>query len=81
MERKNIPLLLMLTAGAITWIITFLQKYNPLVSYLILFGVMALFYVIGTLIKWMFDSFEKKNAEAAEQNVDEQMENEEQEEE
>lgn len=81
MEKKNIPLILMLSAGAITWIITFFQKYDPLISYLILFGVMVFFYVIGTLITWMFISFDKKNEELAIQNQEEQILSEEEKEE
>lgn len=81
MEKKNLPLILMLSAGAVTWIITYFNKYEPLQAYLILFGVMVLFYIIGTLIKWMFVSFERKNAEMSEQNAQEIMVNEEQKEE
>ena len=81
MDRKNLPLVLMLVAGAITWIITYFNHYKPLQAYLILFVVMLFFYIVGTMIKWMFISFEKKNAEAAEQNSEEIMINEEQKEE
>lgn len=70
MDKKNIPLLMMLVAGAVTWIITFVQKYQPLTAYLILFGVMVLFYAMGTLIKWMFISFERRNAEAQAQSAE-----------
>ena len=81
MDKKNIPLILMLVAGAVTWIVTFLNHYESLVSFLILFGVMVLFYVIGTLIQWMFVSFEKKNAEAQAQSGEELVSEEEEEEE
>lgn len=81
MDKKNIPLIMMLVAGAVTWIITFVKKYEPLVSYLILFGVMVLFYVMGTFIKWMFISFERRNAEAQAQGTEELATEEEEEEE
>jgi len=81
MDKKNIPIIMMLVAGAITWIMTFIQKYDPLVSYLILFGVMVFFYIMGTFIKWMFISFERRNEETQNQGTEELATEEEEEEE
>lgn len=65
MKRKMLPLLFMLTAGAITVIITFLKQY-PLQSLLLaLLIVMTAFYLLGLLIKNMLDYFEKQNAKKA----------------
>lgn len=65
MNRKTLPLLLMLTAGALTVIITFLKSY-PLPGILLsLLIVMTVFYLLGLWIKSMLDYFEKQNAQRA----------------
>ncbi len=65
MNRKTLPLLLMLTAGALTVGITFLKSY-PLPGILLsLLIVMTVFYLIGLWIKSMLDYFEKQNAKRA----------------
>ncbi len=61
MDRKNIPLLFMLTAGAVTAIITFVREL-PLVERMVwLFSVMLLFFVLGSVIKWTLDFFDNQN--------------------
>ena len=65
MNRKYLPLILMLVAGAITSIVTFIMKY-PLVWKLVaLLIVFIIFYILGSAIKWILDSFERQNAKAA----------------
>lgn len=68
MNRKNMPLILMLVAGAVTCIITFIQKYSILEKLVSLFVVLLVFFFLGSLLKWTLDYFdeqnEKKNAEA-----------------
>lgn len=81
MDRKNIPIIMMLVAGVITCIITFLQKYSIIKKLVVLFVVLILFYGMGTLIKWAFDSFEKHNSEVAVPSEEEIAEEEEEEEE
>ena len=81
MDRKNIPIIMMLVAGVITCIITFLQKYSMTKKLVVLFVVLILFYGMGTLIKWAFDSFEKHNSEADVPSEEEIAEEEEEEEE
>lgn len=61
MNRKNLPLLLMLTAGAVTCIITFIQKYSPLMKLISLFVVLLIFYFLGSVLKWTLDYFDKQN--------------------
>lgn len=63
MDRKNIPIVMMLVAGAITCIITFIQHDSVLRKLVVLFIVLLVFYSIGTVIKWIFDSFASKNAQ------------------
>lgn len=63
MNRKNLPLLLMLTAGAVTCIITYIMDYSMVAKLASLFLVLILFYALGSILKWTLDSFEKQNEE------------------
>lgn len=79
MERKNIPILLMLVAGAVTCVFTWIQDYSLLKKLISLLVVLVIFYGMGTVIKWALDSFDRENAAAAEQKEDEILEEEEEE--
>ena len=61
MYRKNLPLLLMLTAGAVTCIITFIRKYSMLEKLVSLFVVMLIFFLLGSVLKWTLDYFDDQN--------------------
>lgn len=61
MNRKKLPLLSMLTAGAVMCIITFINQYTALVRLTSLFGIMLLFYFLGNVLKWTLDFFESQN--------------------
>ena len=61
MNRKNMPLILMLVAGAVTSIITFIQKYSILEKLVSLFVVLLIFYFLGSLLKWTLDYFDEQN--------------------
>ena len=61
MYRKNVPLLLMLTAGAVTCIITFIRKYSMLEKLVSLFVVMLIFFLLGSVLKWTLDYFDAQN--------------------
>ncbi|MCI8528635.1 MAG: hypothetical protein HFH82_05710 [Lachnospiraceae bacterium] len=63
MNRKNLPLLLMLVAGAITSIITFIQKYTMIAKLVSLFIVLLVFYILGSVLKWTLDFFDRQNEE------------------
>ena len=61
MNRKILPLLLMLGAGALTLIITLIKSYSlPSMLFSVLI-VMLLFYLLGWWMKSMLDYFEKQN--------------------
>jgi len=62
MNRKKMPLLLMLVAGSATCIITFIQKYTILEKLVSLFVVLLIFYFLGSLLKWTLDYFDEQNA-------------------
>lgn len=61
MNRKYLPLLLMLAAGAVTCIITFIRKYTLLGKLVSLFAVMLIFFLLGSVMKWTLDYFEEQN--------------------
>lgn len=63
MDRKNLPLLFMLTAGAVTCIITYIQNYSVLAKLVSLFVVLLLFFLLGSVLKWTLDRFERQNEE------------------
>ncbi|MDE5803514.1 MAG: hypothetical protein K2I22_11400 [Lachnospiraceae bacterium] len=65
MNRKKMPLVLMLTAGAVTCIITFIMKYPIIWKLVALLSVLLIFYGLGTILKWVLDTFEKQNEKAA----------------
>lgn len=64
------PLILMLVAGAVTCIITFFQEYTVFERLLILFIVLLVFYILGSIMKFTLNYFdrlnEKRNMEAGE---------------
>ena len=62
MYRRFLPLILMLTAGAVTCIITMVRQYPLLSQMMVLFAVLVLFYLLGNIIKWTLDYFDKENA-------------------
>ena len=61
MNRKNLPLLLMLTAGAVTCIITYIEKYTMNQKLVALFVVLLVFFVLGSILKWTLDYFDQQN--------------------
>lgn len=61
MNRKNLPLLLMLTAGAVTCVITFIVGYSTVEKLAFLLAVLVLFYLLGSVLKWTLDYFDMQN--------------------
>ncbi len=61
MNRRSMPLILMLVAGAITCIITFVQKYSILGKLVSLLVVLLVFYFLGSLLRWTLDYFDEQN--------------------
>ncbi len=74
MNRKNLPLLLMLTAGAVTCIITYVMDYSMVIRLVSLFFILLLFYLFGNILKWTLDFFEKQNKEKEEREKKEKEE-------
>lgn len=63
MERKNLPIIMMLAAGAVTCVITFIRNDTILKKLTALLIALIVFYSLGTVIKWMLNEFDKRNAE------------------
>ena len=61
MNRKNLPMVLMLLAGAITCIITFIRDYAMVERLCILLGVLVLFYLLGSILVWTLNYFDMQN--------------------
>lgn len=61
MLRKNIPLILMLVAGAVACIITFFNDFTILQKMLWTLVVLVVFYVLGCILKAALDSFDRQN--------------------
>jgi len=65
MKRKLLPPFIMLTAGLITSIRTFCLHYDMKSSLIILLVVLVVFYVLGSIFKYILDVFEKENEQKA----------------
>lgn len=74
MNRKNMPLVLMLTAGAVTYVITFIRKYPLQEQLFILLLVLVIFYFLGSVLKGTLDYFDKQNEELEKEAAEEQGE-------
>jgi mannitol-specific phosphotransferase system IIBC component len=67
MKTKQLPLLIMLLAGAAVSISTKLMGYELETALWILLGTLIVFYIMGCLMKRTIDSFERELEAAAEQ--------------
>lgn len=61
MNRKTMPLMLMLTAGAVTCVITFIKQYSIVNKLLSLLVSLLVFYLLGSIMKWTLDLFDRQN--------------------
>ena len=61
MNRKIMPVVLMLVTGALTCIATYIKNYTILEKLVALFITMLIFYTIGCFVKYVLDSFDKQN--------------------
>lgn len=61
MKRNNIPLILMLVAGAVTCIRNLTQEISILGQMASLLIVLLIFYFLGCAVKWVLDYFETQN--------------------
>lgn len=71
MNRRKMPLILMLVAGAVTWVITFVQHYSVLNSLIAVFVSLVLFFFLGSTMKWALDYFEEQNEKLRQEQLEE----------
>ena len=65
MNRNNLPLVLMLVAGVITCVVNLVRGYSTLSQLTALLVVLVLFYLLGSILKWTLDYFDKQNEQKA----------------
>lgn len=63
MNRKDLPLLIMLIAGAVMCIISYVQKFTILAKLVSLFVVFLVFYILGNVLVWTLNRFDSQNEE------------------
>ena len=63
MNRKNIPMFLMLVAGAVTCVITYVKRYTVIDRMVALLVALLIFYFLGSVLKWTLDYFDAQNTE------------------
>lgn len=54
-------MLLMLTAGAVTCIITYVRQYSVLAKLVSLFVVLLVFWLLGSILEWTLNFFDAQN--------------------
>lgn len=62
MTRKEMPLVLMLSAGLVTALIAYFRGFKLSAMLVALLATLVVFYFIGCVIRTILDSFDKKNA-------------------
>ena len=65
MNRKTMPFILMLVAGAFTCVMTYINDYSIIDKLLTLSVVLLVFYLLGVLMQKLLDRFDKQNEEKA----------------
>lgn len=65
MNRKSIPLILMLLSGIVTCVITYIMNYSVIAKLTSLLVVMIVFLVLGNILKWTLDLFDRQNERKA----------------
>ena len=70
-KLKSLPLILMLTAGAVTSIITYILHYEGKTALLILLAVLLLFYIIGFFFRKMIWKFEDEVTKKEKERLEE----------
>lgn len=63
MNRKNLPLLMMLIAGAVMCVVSYVQEFSILAKLVSLFVVFVVFYLLGNVFVWVLNYFDRQNEE------------------
>lgn len=64
MNTRKIPALIMLLAGSVACIVTYLNHYSLKDMLIVLFIVLIVFLIIGMIVKGIFDSIHLPTADA-----------------
>lgn len=64
MNRKVMPVILMLLAGALTSLLAYFRGFGLKKMLLALMAAMVVFFLMGSIIRMILDNFDKKNEEA-----------------
>lgn len=78
MNKKYIPVILMLTGGLVTVVITFVNHYSILAKLMWLLAVMAVLYFVGTIVINVIERFEAANQKKLEEEEKARLEAQEQ---
>jgi len=70
MNRKKMPIMLMLVAGAVAWIITFVKHDTILQSMLAVFISLVVFFILGSIMRWILDYFEEQNEKLKQEQLE-----------
>ncbi len=79
METRNVPVIVMLSAGLITSIVMYRNEYSLITTLQMVLLVFFVFYIFGCLIKRLLDKFCPIETEEEEEDKEEQGEGEEKE--
>ena len=69
-KRKLLPLAMMLFAGLVTVVITFIRGSSIIYKLVSLLIVFLIFYIIGSIIVYALDNFDKANEQASQMEDD-----------
>jgi flagellar biosynthesis/type III secretory pathway M-ring protein FliF/YscJ len=78
MNKKYIPVILMLIGGLVTVVITFVNHYSILAKLMWLLAVMAVLYFVGTIVINVIERFEAANQKKLEEEEKARLEAQEQ---
>lgn len=73
-KRKLLPLAMMLFAGLVTVVITFIRGSSVIYKLVSLLMVFLIFYIIGSVIVYALDYFDKVNEQTDEEMEDDVFE-------
>ncbi len=71
MNRNSLRLVIMLVAGAIAVIFTYIWDYSILGKLSAILTVLLVFYLLGSVIKWTLDGFDRQNRQQEERRLEE----------
>lgn len=68
MNRNNMPLIIMLVAGAAICVVTYFTEYSLAWRLFIILAVLLLFYALGSILRGMLNYFDEQNEKNSMEN-------------